>query len=52
MENILYNETHDISEKPDQYIMKVNVRISYEFIFWLMRWGGIVKVLKPYERYN
>ncbi len=28
-------------------IMKVKVRISYEFISWLMGWGGDVKVLKP-----
>jgi predicted DNA-binding transcriptional regulator YafY len=27
--------------------MKVKVRISYEFISWLMGWGGIMKVLKP-----
>ena len=47
LENKLYIETQDITEKPDHYIMKVKVRISYEFISWLMGWGGDVKVLKP-----
>ena len=47
LENKLYIETQEITEKSDHYIMKVKVRISYEFISWLMGWGGIVKVIKP-----
>ena len=45
----IYIETQEIEEKPDCVILKMRVKMSYEFISWVMGWGASVKVLEPVE---
>ncbi|MCX6159245.1 MAG: WYL domain-containing transcriptional regulator [Ignavibacteriae bacterium] len=42
-----YIEEQDISEFSDYYVLKMKVKVSYDFISWVMGWGGLVEVIKP-----
>lgn len=45
----LYIESQDITEYPDYYLMKAKVKMSYEFMSWVLGWGGLVEIVKPVE---
>lgn len=42
-----YIETQEFIDKSDHVIMTLKVKLSYEFISWVMGWGGEVEVLAP-----
>jgi len=43
----IWIENQEIIEKVDSVIMKMKVKLSYEFIAWVMGWGKEVEVVKP-----
>jgi len=45
----IYIETQNIEEIKDGYLMSLEVRLSYEFISWVMGWGEMVEILEPEE---
>jgi predicted DNA-binding transcriptional regulator YafY len=45
----IWIENQDITDKDDFVIMKMKVKLSYEFIAWVMGWGKEVEVIKPTE---
>lgn len=45
----IYIETQELIEKPDYYIMKMKVKLSLEFMSWVMGWGDGIEVIKPKE---
>lgn len=47
IKNKFYIETQEIIEKPDYYLMNMRVKLSYEFMSWVMGWGDEVEVIKP-----
>lgn len=49
IKNKFYIETQEIIEKPDCYLMNMRVKLSYEFMSWVMGWGDDVEILEPLE---
>ncbi|MCX6159208.1 MAG: WYL domain-containing transcriptional regulator [Ignavibacteriae bacterium] len=49
IKNKFYIETQKIIEKPDYYLMNMRVKLSLEFVSWVMGWGDGVEVVKPQE---
>lgn len=45
----IWIENQEITEKDDAVFMKMKVKLSYEFIAWVMGWGKEVEVIKPKE---
>lgn len=45
----IWIENQEITDKDDFVIMKMKVKLSYEFIAWVMGWGKEVEVIKPIE---
>lgn len=45
----IWIENQEITDKDDFVIMKMKVKLSYEFIAWVMGWGKEVEVIKPSE---
>ncbi len=45
----IWIENQEITEKDDAIFMKIKVKLSYEFIAWVMGWGKEVEVIKPKE---
>jgi predicted DNA-binding transcriptional regulator YafY len=45
----IWIENQEIIEKDDAVFMKMKVKLSYEFIAWVMGWGKEVEVIKPAE---
>jgi len=43
----IWIENQEIIEKDDAVFMKIKVKLSYEFIAWVMGWGKEVEVIKP-----
>ena len=43
----IWIENQEITEKDDAVFMKIKVKLSYEFIAWVMGWGKEVEVIKP-----
>lgn len=43
----IWIENQEITEKDDAVFMKMKVKLSYEFIAWVMGWGKEVEVIKP-----
>lgn len=49
IKNKFYIETQEIIEKPDYYLMNMRVKLSLEFVSWVMGWSDGVEVIKPKE---
>jgi len=47
MKDKIFVQEQEIIEKPEGILLKLKVKLSYEFISWVMGWGGSVKILKP-----
>lgn len=45
----IWIENQEIIEKDNSVIMKMKVKLSYEFIAWVMGWGKEVEVIRPAE---
>lgn len=45
----IWIENQEITEKENSVTMKMKVKLSYEFIAWVMGWGKEVEVIKPAE---
>lgn len=49
IKNKFYIETQEIIEKPDYFLMNMRVKLSLEFVSWVMGWSDGVEVIKPQE---
>lgn len=43
----IFVEEQEFDETSEGYILKMKVKLSYEFISWVMGWGGSVKIISP-----
>lgn len=49
IEHRFYIDTQELVEKEDCYILNMKVKLSLEFMAWVMGWGDKVEVIKPQE---
>lgn len=47
IKNRFYIETQNITEESDCFILTMKVKLSYEFMSWVMGWGADVEILSP-----
>ena len=47
IKNKFYIETQEIIEKSDYFLMNMRVKLSLEFVSWVMGWSDGVEVIKP-----
>ena len=43
----IFVQEQEVIDVPEGILLKLKVKISFEFISWVMGWGGDVKVIKP-----
>lgn len=47
--NKIFMEEQEVTQTPEGVVLEFKVKISYEFISWVMGWGENVKILQPEE---
>jgi len=47
VKNRFYIETQEITEEEDCIMLRMKVKLSYEFISWVMGWGDGAEVIEP-----